>query len=101
MAGLAGHQIPNPPVHGTHSGTNSFHELGVSPQDGQQIGVELTNLFEMAQGGFGGYGGSGSTPGPDQYGGYVGANGELGGGEGVNSIFGNEQEFSRIMGELF
>ena len=101
MAGLAGHQIITPPVYGTHSKAFSIHELGVSPEDGQQIGTELTNLFEMAQGGFGNYGGSGATPGPDAYTGYVGVNGELGGGEGVNSIFGNEQEFSRIMGELF
>lgn len=100
MAGLAGHQIVNPSVYGHASRTDSMQELGVSPQDGQQIGAELTHLFEMA-GASGNYGGSGTTPGPEVYNGYLGANGELGGGEGVNSIFGNEQEFSRIMGELF
>jgi hypothetical protein len=98
MAGLAGHHIVNPPLYGTHSRANSFHELGVSPEDGQQIGIELTNLFEMAQGGFGNHGGPGTTPGPDAY---TGFHGEIVGGEGMNSIFGNDQEFSRIMGELF
>jgi len=77
--------------------------VGYSPEDATQIGNELTSLFELA----GGYGGMGSPPsGTDGYhqygGGHVSANGEMiGGGEGVSAIFGNEQEFSRIMGELF
>jgi hypothetical protein len=96
--------VGNGEMNGWAGGTGLRNDtMGYSPEDATQIGNELTSLFELA----GGYGGIGSTPpGTDGYhqysGGHVSANGEMiGGGEGVSAIFGNEQEFSRIMGELF
>lgn len=98
MAGLAGHPMDELAMF--NSGTrNQALKLGSSPLDGQQLTNELTNLFELA-GGYTNFMGS-STSG-EALNGFVGANGE--GqvmGEGMNNVFGNEQEFSRIMGELF
>ena len=98
MAGLAGHPMDDLAMYGT-SMRNNLTDLGVSPTDGQQISNELTYLFELA----GGYGNlANPAAGSDGFNGYVGPNGEIhGSGEGVNGLFGNEQEFSRIMGELF
>ena len=96
MAGLAGHPINDLSTYGMGSKRN-MAELAVSPTDGQQISNELINLFELA----GGYGNQGSTPNSQTYNMYGGANGEFQGGEGVNALFGNEQEFSKILGELF
>jgi hypothetical protein len=94
MAGLAGHAVDPIPI---YSSLTRHDSMSVSPLDGQQISNELTNLFELA----GGYGNvAGSMP--EGFNGYVGPNGEIpGGGEGVTTMFGSEQEFSRIMGELF
>jgi len=119
MAGLAGHRvdsrgqagsgngnISNDGLNGWSGGTGlSNDSMGYSPEDAAQISNELTSLFELA-GGYGGVGMGSPTPGTDGYSQYSGvqvsANGEMmGGGEGVSAIFGNEQEFSRIMGELF
>ena len=96
MAGLAGHSINDLSAYGLGSKKN-MAELAVSPTDGQQISNELINLFELA----GGYGNQGNTPGAQTYNMYGASNGELQGGEGVNAFFGNEQEFSKILGELF
>ena len=76
----------------------AVNELAVSPTDGQQISNELINLFEFAGGGYGNFA---MSPGSQGYNGYMGANGEVHGGEGRNAFFGNEQEFSKIIGELF
>lgn len=95
MAGLAGHPLDK---------ANAVHvrltptSLGNSPMNGQQMTYELTNLFEAA-GGF-----SNMMPsngrGPDGVNGFVGAH-DMVGGEGMSGTFGNEEEFARIMRELF
>ena len=99
MVGLAGSTIDEIGIYGANNRKSaSLNELAVSPMDGQQISNELINLFELA----GGYGNFATSPGSQGYNGYMGANGEIhGGGEGVNAFFGNEQEFSKIMDELF
>jgi hypothetical protein len=99
MVGLAGNAIEDMGLFSTgNRKPATITELAVSPTDGQQISNELVNLFEFA----GGYGNFATSPGSQGYNGYMGANGELhGGGEGMNAFFGNEQEFSKIMGELF
>ena len=99
MAGLAGHQVDDltgfPPSH-------DHHALGSSPTNGQQMSYELTNLFEAA----GGYNGmipanvpaSGTS-------GYVGeprdASRGYGGMPGMSGLYGNEEEFARIMRQCF
>ena len=96
MVGLAGSAIDGLGIYGTGNGKPAaVSELAVSPTDGQQISNELINLFELA----GGYGNFATSPGSHGYSGYM--NGEMHGGEGMNAFFGNEQEFSKIMGELF
>ena len=106
MAGLAGHSMEDLALYGSsstrkHNNTvATLNEMGVSPMDGQQISNELINLFELA----GGYGTYDTSPGAQGYsnGTYMGPNGEVQSAEGgANAFFGNEQEFSRIMGELF
>ena len=94
MAGLAGHSVDPIPM---YSSLPRHDSMSVSPLDGQQISNELTNLFELA----GGYGNV-AGPMPEAFNGYGGPSGEIPGGtEGVTTMFGSEQEFSRIMGELF
>jgi hypothetical protein len=99
MVGLAGNAIDEMGIYGTSNRkAAAVNELGVSPMDGQQISNELISLFDLA----GGYGSFATSPGPPGYNGYMGANGEMhGAGEGMNSFFGNEQAFSKIVGELF
>ncbi len=106
MAGLAGHSMDELTVFGSSTARKNnntiatLSEMGVSPMDGQQISNELINLFELA----GGYGNFDTSPGAQGYSGgaYMGPNGEVHGAEGsANAFFGNEQEFSKIMGELF
>jgi hypothetical protein len=60
---------------------------------------ELTNLFEAA----GGYSNFMATnSGPDGLNGFPVTEGEVAnGGEGMPAFFGNEEEFSRIMRDLF
>lgn len=103
MAGLAGHNVDSlngfAPINGGDSG------LGYSPEDAAQLGNELSNLFELAGGYGNGHPNGGSvldtTPGVDGYSafGAVTGNGELG--DSMVAMLGNEQEFSRLMGELF
>ena len=99
MVGLAGNAIGDMGMYGTNSRKSApVNELGVSPMDGQQISNELVNLFELAEG----YGNFSTSPGSQGYNGYMGTNGEIhDGGEGMNAFFGNEQEFSKIMGVPF
>lgn len=96
MAGLAGQPIRDIEAYNNASHANAFN---AAPLTGTQMGNELTNLFEFAYGnwadgssaenmqGFptvsqGDVTGSGMTP-------------------GLPAAYGNEQEFSRIMGEIF
>jgi hypothetical protein len=100
MAGLAGHPMEELDM---FSGgmRNHASELGTSPLDGQQLTNELTSLFELA-GGYTNFMDS-STNG-EVLSGFVGANTNTEGqavGVGMSNLFANEQELSRIMGELF
>jgi hypothetical protein len=75
--------------------------LAWSPPNARQLNSELTSLFELAEE----YGGVGVKS-ADQYNAYAARNGELidssiGSGEGMSALFGSEEEFSRIMSELF
>lgn len=96
MAGLAGHPIEDISVYGQ---TNGFNELGNSPMNGLQMSHELTNLFE-AVGSFSGF--MSGTSGPDGINGFVGTDGEIHNtGEGLSGVLGGEEEFSRIIRDLF
>lgn len=96
MAGLAGHAIDDLSVYGTMNGVD---ELGNSPLNGLQMSHELTNLFE-AVGSFGSF--LPNTSGPDGINGFVGTDGEIQNtGEGLSGILGGEEEFSRIIRDLF
>jgi hypothetical protein len=98
MAGLAGHPMDELTMYNGSMRSN-VPDLGSSPLDGQQLTNELTNLFELA-GGYSNYIGA-STSG-EASNGFIGPGGDLQtAGDGMNNIFGNEQEFSRILGELF
>lgn len=98
MAGLAGHPMDDLAMF--NGGLrNLASELATSPLDGQQLTNELTNLFELA-GGYNNF--MGSSADGEVLNGFVGENSDSQAvGEGMSNVFGNEQEFSRIMGELF
>lgn len=96
MAGLAGHKVDV----FAYPARNARDELGVSPQDGQQLGNELTALFELA----GAYGANYTHPGTEMNGhnGYGHLNGDgQSDGDGFNGFLGNEPELTRIMNDLF
>jgi hypothetical protein len=96
MAGLAGHPMNEIPVYAPAQGLN---ELGNSPMNGLQMSNELTHLFEAA-GGYGNF--MAASGGVDGLNGYAATEGEVvNGGEGMPAFFGNEEEFSRIMRDLF
>ncbi|KAJ5665641.1 uncharacterized protein N7477_008089 [Penicillium maclennaniae] len=96
MAGLAGHPMEDISLYGQ---TNGFNELGNSPMNGLQMSHELTNLFE-AVGSFSGF--MPSTTGPDGINGFVGTDGEIHNtGEGLSGVLGGEEEFSRVIRDLF
>jgi hypothetical protein len=96
MAGLAGHPIEDMSVYGQ---PNGFSELGNSPMNGLQMSHELTNLFE-AVGSFSGF--MSGTNGPDGINGFVGTDREIHNtGEGLSGVLGGEEEFSRIIRDLF
>ncbi|KAJ5095207.1 hypothetical protein N7532_007498 [Penicillium argentinense] len=93
MAGLAGHSIDDLSVYGPLNGIND------SPLNGIQMSHELTNLFE-AVGSFGSF--MPTTTGPDGINGFVGTDGEIQNtGEGLSGILGGEEEFSRVIRDLF
>lgn len=78
---------------------NGANELGNSPLNGLQMSHELTNLFE-AVGAFGNF--MPGSSGPDGMNGFVGADGEIQNtGEGLSGILGGEEEFSRVIRDLF
>ena len=97
MAGLAGHQVDQM---ATFNSAQQPSSLGSSPQDGQQMKDELTNLFEAANG----YGSNLFASGQalDGVNGFVGSQGEMvpvtGG---ISGVYGSEGEFSKIMEYLF
>lgn len=96
MAGLAGHSIEDLSMYGQMNGAN---ELGNSPLNGLQMSHELTNLFE-AVGAFGNF--MPGSSGADGMNGFVGADGEIQNtGEGLSGILGGEEEFSRVIRDLF
>ncbi|KAJ5460846.1 uncharacterized protein N7458_002398 [Penicillium daleae] len=96
MAGLAGHSIEDLSMYGQMNGAN---ELGNSPLNGLQMSHELTNLFE-AVGAFGNF--MPGTSGAESMTGFVGADGEIQNtGEGLSGILGGEEEFSRVIRDLF
>ncbi len=99
MAGLAGHQVDEMAAYASAQ-TNSS-SLGSSPMTGQQMSYELKNLFDAG----GGYGNGRQSNGQGLQGvpnGYVTSQGEVAQSiEGVSGVYGNEGEFSRIMGDLF
>jgi len=97
MAGLAGHSVDEMALYGSNNAKNGV-QLGGSPEDGQQISNELVSLFELA----GGFANWATTPGTQGYNPYTGANGDMQGGyEGAGVVFGDDQEFSKIINELF
>ena len=96
MAGLAGHRVDETAV---FSPPHGLATLGSAPLNGQQMTLELTNLFEAV----GGYGNlpAGNTQAGDCLNGYPGTPGDGEKGGGTKIIHGNEGDFSRIMLELF
>ena len=98
-------------VSGQHAnGMNGFsepfgHGLGFSPDNAIQLGDELSTLFEMA----GGYGLAGLSVSPtaglgDGYEEYVmstGAQAPMGMNDMVLTNFGDQQEFAKLLGDLF
>lgn len=97
MAGLAGHQVDEMAAYASAQNSSS---LGSSPMNGQQMSNELTNLFEAA----GGLGNSVtvSSHSLDGVNGYGTSQGEIPpAAEGISGMYGNEGEFSKIIGGLF
>ncbi|KAI9874661.1 MAG: hypothetical protein M1830_009433 [Pleopsidium flavum] len=96
MAGLAGHTVDELAIFPTAQGVSP---LGTSPKNGLQMSYELTTLFEAA----GGYGNDMSAnSATENVNGFGGSHGEMpASAEGLPGIIGNEQEFSRIMRDLF
>ena len=99
MAGLAGHQVDEMAA---FASTQNTSPVGSSPLNGQQMSYELTNLFEAAKG----YSDAPTSAAQGMEGarsnGYVAPLSERAqGAEGLSGIYGNEGEFSRIMGDLF
>ena len=96
MAGLAGQQVDEMAVFNPSQGSGA---LGSAPLNGQQMSLELTNLFEAA-GGYR-YMTAATVQSVDGLNGYTKASSEASKGEGLSAMYGNEGEFSRIMLELF
>lgn len=97
MAGLAGHQVDQM---ATFNPAQQASSLGSSPQDGQQMKDELTNLFEAAHG----YGNNLFASGQalDGVNGFVGSQGEMVPATGgISGVYGSDGELSKIMGLLF
>ena len=97
MAGLAGHQVDQMAPFNSAQQASS---LGSSPQDGQQMKDELTNLFEAANG----YGNNLFASGQalDGVNGFGGSQGEMVPGTGgISGVYGSDGEISKIMGLIF
>ena len=96
MASLANQRIDEM---ATFSPSQNSGMLGNMPLTGQQISLEFTNLFEAA----GGYGNvmAGNVQAPDSSNGHSNSTGESQKGTGMSANYGNQGDFSRIVGELF
>lgn len=99
MAGLAGHQVDEMAA---YASAQNPSPIGSSPLNGQQMSHELTNLFEAAKG----YGNAPTSSAQGMEG--ASTNGyapQMGGRsqstERLSGVYGNEGEFSKIMGDLF
>ena len=97
MAGLAGHRVDEMTAFNPSGGLGP---LGSAPVDGQQMSLELTNLFEAS-------GGYGNTMASDAQG-LGGINGHAnrsGDGatesEGMGAVYGQDGDFAKLMRELF
>ena len=98
MAGLSGHAVDEMAAYASAANPSS---LGSSPLNGQQMSHELTDLFEAA-GGLAGMGNS--NPGPmEGANGYVQQAGQVEMTQGTESsgTYGNDGEFSKLIGGLF
>ena len=100
MAGLAGHQVDEMAAYASAQKKDSSNG---SPVNGQQMSYELTYLFEAAKG----YSDGGPTSAAQgmegaRSNGYGSSTSERSHEtEGLSGMYGNEGEFSRIMGDLF
>ena len=99
MASLAGHRIDERPSYGSRPPAVS---AATSPVDGQQMSSELTSLFEAAKG----YGHVSPRAGAQgmegaRTNGFGAGVGDRSQTERLSGVYGNEGEFSRIMGDLF
>lgn len=100
MAGLAGHSVDELALFSQCQGPRST-SLGSSPINGQQMSHELTNLFEAA-GAFNGTVMASESHGVEGMDAYIGTQRAMAQpGDGVVGIFGNEEDFARIMRDLF
>lgn len=102
MAGLAGHQVDEMAAFPQLQDLNTAG--GGSPMTGQQMSRELTNLFEKAGGYVNNMFAQTSTQGLDAVNGFAGGPGSqaemTGGAEGFSGAYGNDGEFSKIVGGL-
>ncbi|KAL8832199.1 MAG: hypothetical protein Q9191_000415 [Dirinaria sp. TL-2023a] len=97
MAGLAGHRVDEMAAFNPSQGSGL---LGSAPVDGQQMSLELTNLFEAS----GGYGnmmasnapGCGGTNGIDSRTGDTAAEDEA-----MGAVYGQDGDFAKLIHELF
>ena len=100
MAGLAGHSVEELAVFSQSQGPRPT-SLGSSPRNGQQMSYELTNLFEAA-GAFSGSAMASETQGLDGMDAYIGTQRAVTQPpDSVVGLFGNDEEFARIMRDLF
>ncbi|KAL9119438.1 MAG: hypothetical protein Q9187_004008 [Circinaria calcarea] len=100
MAGLAGHSVDELALFSQSQGPRPA-SLGSSPRNGQQMSYELTNLFEAA-GAFSGTVMASESHGVDGMDAYIGTQRAMTQpADGVVGIFGNEEDFARIMRDLF
>lgn len=97
MAGLAGHRVDERAMFNPTQGPSP---LGNVPVDGQQMSLEWTNLFEAA-GGYGTMMAANPQALEDVNGVANGARDVAMGTPGMSAIYGNDEEFSRIMRDLF
>ncbi len=97
MAGLAGHQVDERAIFNPTQGPSP---LGNVPVDGQQMSLEWTNLFEAA-GGYGNMMAANPQALEDMNGLANGARNVAMGTQGMSAIYGNDEEFSRILRDLF
>ena len=98
MAGLAGHQVDEMAAFPQLQDPNA---AGSSPMTGQQMSRELTHLFEKAGGYVNNMFAQTNAPSLDAVNGFAGSQPEMTSGtEGFSGAYGNDGEFSKIVGNL-